>query len=467
VSCLPVLPLRDPRDDRCSGVTTASRLNQRGELNFDVEQIVKEDRHVCVVVISSACLSGERMLAESLAEELGYRCIDPAVVVERAAAWGAPHDELWEALLEPPTPVDRLLHKRRIHLALLQAALVEEIRPGDVVCYGNLGELLSITKDHALRVRVIAPIQFRVNLAWESLRLSSDEALTYIRNMDRKREMWLRYVYGANWREAPRQHVVFNIERIDLHEASYAIVDHVSQQPGVAGGSEEQAVLTDLALASKIKATLALDSLTAHLDLDVEADGGLVRIRGNVPSMQELVEVQRLSRRVPGVVDLDIEEVAIGSPEVLSFFSTKHLGLDGPEPLVGRRWRPWRPARAWLMLGFILCFVVVYSLTMGKLTSTLATLLFREAHTMGTFVGIVTDTRCGRHHVISEAAPKGACAQSCVRLGSKYALLADKDLYVLSDQRTAERFAGQNVRIAGALDMATKTLQIESIMPVS
>lgn len=349
---------------------------------------------MCLVVISNGCLCGERKLAESLAEELGYRCVDPAVVVERAAAWGAPHDELWEALLEPPTLVDRLLHKRRIHLTLLQAALVEEIRTGDAICYGNLGELLPTTEGHTLRVRVIAPIEFRVNLAWESLKLSSNEALTYIRNMDRKREMWLRYVYGANRREALREDMVFNIEGIDLHEAGNAIADHVSQQPGVAPDSEEQTMLTDLALASKIKVTLALDPLTAHLNLDVEADGGLVRIRGSVPTMQELAEVQRLSRRVPGVLDLDIEEVAIGNPEVLSFFSTKHLRMDGGERS-WRGWRPWRPAWAWLRWGAILCFVIVYSITMGKLTSTLAALLFPEAQTVGTFVGIVTDTRCG------------------------------------------------------------------------
>ncbi|MEZ5398822.1 MAG: hypothetical protein R2729_04080 [Bryobacteraceae bacterium] len=97
----------------------------------------------------------------------------------------------------------------------------------------------------------------------------------------------------------------------------------------------------------------------------------------------------------------------------------------------------------------------------------MATFLFPEAHTVGTLVGIVTDTRCDRHHVISEATPSGVCARSCVRLGRKYALLAGKDLHVFSDQRTPERFAGQNVRIAGALDMATKTLEIESIMLVS
>lgn len=278
--------------------------------------------------------------------------IDPAVVVERAATCGAPHDELWEALLEPPTLVDRLLHKRRVHLTLLQAALVEEIRTGDVICYGNLGELLPIAEGHVLRVRVTAPIEFRINLAWESLKLSSNEALAYIRNMDHKREMWLRYVYGANRREALREDMVFNIEGIDLHEAGNAIADHVSQQPGVAPDSEEQTMLTDLALASKIKVTPALDPLTAHLNLDVEADGGLGRIRGSVPTMQELAEVQRLSRRVPGVLDLDIEEVAIGNPEVLSFFSTKHLRMDGGERS-WRGWRPWRPAWAWLMWGAI------------------------------------------------------------------------------------------------------------------
>ncbi|MEZ5398821.1 MAG: hypothetical protein R2729_04075 [Bryobacteraceae bacterium] len=118
-----------------------------------------------------------------------------------------------------------------------------------------------------------------------------------------------------------REDMAFNIEGIDVHEAGNAIADHASQPPGVARDSEEQTMLADLALASEIKVTLALDSLTAHLNLDEEADGGLVRIRGSVSTMQELVEVQGLSRRVPGVLDLDIEEVAIGNPEILSFLS--------------------------------------------------------------------------------------------------------------------------------------------------
>jgi len=179
--------------------------------------------------------------------------------------------------------------------------------------------------------------------------------------------------------------------------------------------------------------------------------------------MQELGEVQQVVWRVPGVRELDIEEVAPGNPEALSFFLTKNLRMDGREPLVASR--ALRPV--WLTFGLILCFVIVYSLAMDRLTSTFAAFLFPQPDTLGTFAGTITDTRCGAHHSMLEAAPGGACVRSCVRFGSKCALLAGKDLYVLSDQQASERFAGQSVRVAGTLDVAKKSLQVESITPAS
>jgi hypothetical protein len=53
----------------------------------------------------------------------------------------------------------------------------------------------------------------------------------------------------------------------------------------------------------------------------------------------------------------------------------------------------------------------------------------------------------------------------CVKAGSKYALYDGKTAYVLSDQKTPEKFAGQKVKVTGTLDQKSKTLQVESIAP--
>jgi hypothetical protein len=47
--------------------------------------------------------------------------------------------------------------------------------------------------------------------------------------------------------------------------------------------------------------------------------------------------------------------------------------------------------------------------------------------------------------------------------GSAYVLYDGKTAYMLSDQRTPEKFAGQKVRIIGTLDAKTKTIHVDSI----
>ena len=134
-----------------------------------------------VITISRGSFSGGKTLAECLAETLGFRCVDRDTIVERAAAFGVSQEELMDALLKPPTFLDRFRHKKYIYLTLIQAALAEEVRTGKAVYHGNAGHLLLKGGPHVLRVRVIAPLEFRIPMAQERLKLSRSETITYIR----------------------------------------------------------------------------------------------------------------------------------------------------------------------------------------------------------------------------------------------------------------------------------------------
>ncbi|MCL5746360.1 MAG: cytidylate kinase-like family protein, partial [Acidobacteria bacterium] len=68
-----------------------------------------------VITVSRGSFSGGKAIAEDVAEQLGYRCIDRDAVVERAAASGAPVGELVEALEKPPALLDRFTHKRYLY----------------------------------------------------------------------------------------------------------------------------------------------------------------------------------------------------------------------------------------------------------------------------------------------------------------------------------------------------------------
>ena len=81
-----------------------------------------------------------------------------------------------------------------------------------------------------------------------------------------------------------------------------------------------------------------------------------------------------------------------------------------------------------------------------------------------TFVGVITDSMCGPDHSAMGLKPDSKCVIACVKYGAKYVLYDGKNVYVLSDQKGPEKFAGQKVKITVTYDAATKVLKVESMV---
>ena len=264
-----------------------------------------------VITISRGSFSGGKTLAECLASDLGYRCVDREAIVERAAASGVSQEELLEALLKPPSFLERFKHKRYRYLTLFQAALAEEVKTGKVVYHGNAGHLLLRRASPVLRVRIIAPIEKRLTMLQERRKMDRDAALAYIEKVDRDRKNWTQYLYGVNWEDPALYDLVLNIERFTIEEAC-EIVAAAARQHGCFKFTEEcQAQLEDLALGSRVRADLAINPPTSHLEFEVEAHKGIVSIRGKVTDPEELAEVKRVGSAVPGVKCLSLDDLAL------------------------------------------------------------------------------------------------------------------------------------------------------------
>ena len=87
-----------------------------------------------------------------------------------------------------------------------------------------------------------------------------------------------------------------------------------------------------------------------------------------------------------------------------------------------------------------------------------------------TFVGTITDNMCARNgHAQMRMGPTDAdCTVACVLAhDATYVLYDGKEVYILSDQQTPEKFAAQKVRVVGTLDAKTKTIKVESMTAAS
>ncbi len=262
-----------------------------------------------VITISRGTFSGGKMLAECLAAKLGYRCIDRDVIVERAAASGISQEVLMDALLKPPSFLERFQHKKYIYLAVIQAALAEEVRTGRAIYHGNAGHLLLKGGAPVLRIRVIAPLDFRIQMAQKRLKISPTEIVSYIRKKDQDRRKWTHYLYGVDWEDPTLYDLVVNLQYLRIEEACDVVANLVKQRCFQLD-EECQAALNDLALASRIRANLALDPATEDLEVEVTASSGKVRIKGKLSSLDQSREVERIARALPGVMSLDLDSLA-------------------------------------------------------------------------------------------------------------------------------------------------------------
>jgi hypothetical protein len=262
-----------------------------------------------VITISRGSYSGGKMLAERVAHKLNYRCIDRDVLTQRTSIRSVSPNELFAALETPPANLwHSLNHRKYLYLTLVQAALLEEVSNDNVVYHGLAGQLLLQGGLAILRIRVVAPLEFRIQMAQERMNLSRAEAITHIRKVDEHRDKWVQYLYGVDWQDPSLYDLVINLQNMNIDQACRLICGMI-KEGGFEFSSKHQSALRDLVLASRVRAALAKDALTSNVKVEVNACNGHVTIRGELCDDSE--EVQRVASAVPGVLQLTLQELTL------------------------------------------------------------------------------------------------------------------------------------------------------------
>ncbi len=248
-----------------------------------------------IITISRGTFSGGKDLAECLAEKLGYRCVSREVIVEAAERYGVSESELFAALSQAPSLLDRLKRDRERYLAFIKAALCQRAKAGDLVYHGHAGHHLLAGIRHVIRVRVVADISFRVQAAMKRLGMTSHQAETYIRKVDRERVRWTQFLYGVAWEDPGNYDVVLNLEHLGI-EGACATVVGLAKLDVFQPTEESLAAMENLALSSLVLAALAMDERTRDASFRVQATAGVVTVEG-------IVRVPGMAEAVPGVAD--------------------------------------------------------------------------------------------------------------------------------------------------------------------
>ncbi len=251
-----------------------------------------------IVTIARGTLSGGQATAERVAEQLGYRCVGRETLVELASKFGVPVPRMNEMLESTPRFWERLTESREAYAAYLEAAMGEIVQQGDLVYHGMLGQELLKGVTSVLRVRVIAPMAYRVAAAMEAQHVNREAAAQYINRADEDRLRRVKYLFGVDWRDAALYDLVVNLEQINEDTAADLIVS-LARSPRFQPTPESQRSIENFVLASRVNAALVVNGWS----VDVEAEDGTIRLRGEIQlaSPDEPDDVVRVVKDLPGV----------------------------------------------------------------------------------------------------------------------------------------------------------------------
>ncbi len=101
-----------------------------------------------------------------------------------------------------------------------------------------------------------------------------------------------------------------------------------------------------------------------------------------------------------------------------------------------------------------------------SIVALLLLLAFSAASGTETFTGVVSDDMCGRadHSQMRMGSSDAECTTACVSAhGASFVLYDGKNIYILNSRQTLEQFAGQRVKVIGALDAKTQIVRVDSI----
>lgn len=263
---------------------------------------------MAIITISRGTLSGGRAFSQCLARRLGYRFIDREAIIGNASICGASEEKLREAIEKPPGFWDHFTEEKRHYMTFFQASLAEQAKQDGLIYLGNAGHLLLHGVSHVLRVRIIAPLEFRLRAVQEEFGMSHEESSAYIEEKDNERARWTRFLYGVDWGDPALYDVVLNLQRVTIDEGC-GMVGAMAREESFRCTPDSQAAINNLALSCRVRAALLVHPETAALVLDVAAIDGVVTLRGKVRNHKQWQTVESMVRETQGVEGLITEEL--------------------------------------------------------------------------------------------------------------------------------------------------------------
>jgi cytidylate kinase len=257
---------------------------------------------MAIITISRGVQSGGRELAHRLADYLGYTCLSRDVVSQCAKRYNIMEKDLYEKLMEAPSLWQRLSREHSRYLIYIQCSLVEAAKQDNVIYHGYAGQLFLKGVRHALKIRLEAPLEHRIDAEMKEYGKSHDEARDYIKKADEQRSRWVKFLYGIDWHDPSLYDLSINLQDMSI-DTVCDMVERLVKSQRYQTTLESIEDLNNLSLECEVRAAIASDDKLWDQTIMVNASGSMVALRGIVKNAKVRDAIMEIASQVKGVAE--------------------------------------------------------------------------------------------------------------------------------------------------------------------
>jgi cytidylate kinase len=183
---------------------------------------------MAVITVSRQLGSLGCEIANSVAQRLGYRMVWRELINQAARQARTPEmalemlDELGLLGLRPS------LSTEKAYLNAVRELIEELAGAGNVLIVGRGGQSVLRGWPNTLHVRLIAPLDVRVQRLVERQAITAEAALAQIRASDRRRKRFVEHAYHVDWGDPDLYDLVINTAFVDVAQSTSLICHAVN-----------------------------------------------------------------------------------------------------------------------------------------------------------------------------------------------------------------------------------------------
>jgi len=255
---------------------------------------------MAILTISREYGSGGREIGRRVADQLGYQYVDKERLFQDlgkgGGRWGKAARELDEVC---PTVWERYDWQYRGYVAQVESLILDYAAGDRVVIIGRGGAFLLKGIPYCLRVRLVAPLEDRLERIMVQESLSRTAAARLIAQVDGDRACFIKSNYGVDWDEDRWYDMTLNTSALTYDRVVQILAAALPEKDRLAT-PEARARLSGLALAYRLKARVATDPRVLVPTLEVNLQAGTIVVSGIIHHPKELHLIEVMAREVCG-----------------------------------------------------------------------------------------------------------------------------------------------------------------------